>query len=85
MRIRIRNYSADVIDGMSLAGYSVGLTYDVGTTLANYMLASGLAEPILDDHSAFVVPLDALSELRACANDRPPRRPKRLKPSRGKS
>jgi hypothetical protein len=37
------------IDGIDLTHFEVGHVYDVGTTLANYLLASGYAKPIADE------------------------------------
>jgi hypothetical protein len=45
------------VDGMRLDRFVVGLTYDVGTTLGNYLMSSGFARPIQSDIPALVVPL----------------------------
>jgi hypothetical protein len=49
------------IDGVALARFELGRLYDVGTSLANYMMASGHAEPILDERPALIVPLEGVS------------------------
>lgn len=34
----------------------VGSVYEIGTTIANYLLAQGVAEPIDDDRAALIPP-----------------------------
>jgi hypothetical protein len=60
------------IDGIDLTHFEVGQIYDVGTTLANYLLASRYAKPIADD-----IPKDEVSKRshphdRHKAADKPP-------------
>lgn len=73
MRVRITRPLSGSIDGIQLSRFVVGLTYDVGTTLANYLLAQNLAVPIDPDTPALVLPIQDGSELSlpAMADDRP--------------
>ena len=56
--------------------------YEVGTSLGSYLLATGAAEPLIDQTPARIVPIDegrrqktsAPSSPRGMAGDRPPRR-----------
>jgi hypothetical protein len=48
MRVRILVPMKGTIDGIDLTHFEVGQIYDVGTTLANYLLASGYARPVVD-------------------------------------
>jgi CheY-like chemotaxis protein len=45
------------VDGIDLSKFLEGLTYEVGTTLGNYLLAQGWAEPAGADQPAAVIPL----------------------------
>lgn len=49
MRLRILTAMKDKVDGTDLAHFEVGHVYDVGTSLANYLLASGYAEPVAEE------------------------------------
>lgn len=86
MRVRITQASSGSIDGIQLSRFVTGLTYDVGTTLANYLLAEGLAVPVDQSISAVVLPLQDDSEpepakpLPFDADDRP----RRAKSGQGK-
>jgi CheY-like chemotaxis protein len=44
------------VDGIDLTKFLEGLTYDVGTTLANYLLAQQWAEPVSEQEAAAVLP-----------------------------
>lgn len=46
MRLRITQSAPGSVDGIDLSRYVEGCTYDVGTTLANYLLAQGWAVPV---------------------------------------
>jgi CheY-like chemotaxis protein len=46
VRVRITRTLTGDVDGIDLTKFLEGLTYDVGTTLANYLLAQGWAEPV---------------------------------------
>ena len=66
MRIRIlRVPEGDVeVDGVSLAAFQVGMMYDVGASLATYLVSSHCAAVIESDTPALVVPLtDMRSDL----------------------
>jgi hypothetical protein len=47
MRVRILVPMKGTIDGIDLTHFEVDQIYDVGTTLANYLLASGYARPVV--------------------------------------
>jgi two-component system response regulator MprA len=49
VRLRITKELRGEIDGIDLSRYREGLTYTVGSTLANYLLAQGWAVPEPDD------------------------------------
>jgi CheY-like chemotaxis protein len=64
MRLRIKRSLSGTIEGTDLSRFIQGLTYDVGTRLANVMLAEGWAEPVDDaerDEPALVIPLSRFS------------------------
>ena len=79
MRVRITQRLSGSIDGIQLTRFVTGLTYDVGTTLANYLLAEGRAVPVDESTPALVLPIQDDSEfqaknpLPADAQDRPRR------------
>ena len=87
MRVRITQALSGSIDGIQLSRFVTGLTYDVGTTLANYLLAEGLAVPVDESTPALVLPIQDDSELKSEkplpseAHDRP-RRPGRRRRQR---
>ena len=58
MRVRITRALTGDVDGIDLSKFVEGLCYDVGTTLANYLLAQGWAEPAAGDQPAAVIPLN---------------------------
>jgi CheY-like chemotaxis protein len=58
LRVRITETLRGDVDGIELSRFLEGLTYDVGTTLGNYLLAEGWAEPCSDDQPAAVLPLN---------------------------
>ncbi len=58
MRIRIISVMKGDIDGIDLTKFEIGHTYDMGTSLANYLMASGYAMPVADERPGLVVPLD---------------------------
>jgi hypothetical protein len=57
MRIRITMPMKGEIDGIDLTRFQVGQVYDMGPSLANYLMASGYAMPVVDEKPALVVPL----------------------------
>jgi two-component system, chemotaxis family, chemotaxis protein CheY len=57
LRVRITRTLKGDVDGIDLTKFLEGLSYDVGTTLGNYLLAQGWAEPAADDVAA-VLPLN---------------------------
>jgi hypothetical protein len=67
VRLKITKQLAGSIDGLHLGRFTVGEVYDIGTSLANYLLAVGAAEPVVDDRTTHDVPVDhdeLLNELR---------------------
>ena len=56
MRVRITVVMKDRIDGINLEQFEVGHIYDIGTSLVNYLLASGYAVPVNDERAAPIVP-----------------------------
>ena len=80
MRVRITGSMHGSIDGIDLTRFVVGSVYDMGTSLGNYLMASGYAEPIADESPALITPLDQSSRLQFTkptldqAADRPRRR-----------
>ena len=55
------------IDGLHLGRFVVGQVYDLGTSLANYLLAIRAAEPVMDQQTAPSEPMEhheLLDELR---------------------
>ena len=67
MRLKITKPLRGSIDGLHLGRFAVGEVYDVGTSLANYLLAVGAAEPVGEERAARDLPVDhaeLLNELR---------------------
>jgi hypothetical protein len=58
MRIRITEPLTGSIDGIQLDRFRVGEAYDMGTTLASYLLAVGVAVPVIEESPARIVALD---------------------------
>ena len=56
MRLRITRQLWETIDGIQFSDFRTGYVYEVGTTVANYLLASGAAEPVDDDEPHIVLP-----------------------------
>src|SRR4029434_7384555 len=56
MRLRITRQLPESIDGIQFAAFRPGYVYEVGTTIANYLLASEAAEPVGDDQPYLILP-----------------------------
>ena len=56
MRLRITRQLRESIDGIQFSAFRSGYVYEVGTTIANYLLASGAAEPVGDDQPYLILP-----------------------------
>ena len=56
VRVRITTYLTGSVDGIDLSKFLEGLTYDIGTTLGNYLLAQQWAEPVLHGEPAAILP-----------------------------
>ena len=63
MRIRITQRLSGSIDGIQLGRFIPGLTYNVGTTVANYLLAERLAVPLEPTIPALTLPIQGDSEV----------------------
>jgi hypothetical protein len=51
VRILITRPRRGEIEGVELATFQVGATYDVGSSLAAYLIATKSADPVIDDTS----------------------------------
>ena len=58
VRIRITRQPIGTVDGIELSKFLEGLSYDIGTTLANYLLAQRWAVPINDNEAVAILPLN---------------------------
>jgi CheY-like chemotaxis protein len=58
VRVRIIRELSGSVDGIDLSKFLEGLTYEVGTTLGNYLLAQGWGEPASQQDPAAVLPLN---------------------------
>jgi CheY-like chemotaxis protein len=58
VRVRITRQPEGSVDGINVTRFLVGLTYDVGTTLGNYLLAQRWAEPADEHEPAAILPLN---------------------------
>jgi hypothetical protein len=92
LRIKITQPLLGSIDRIQLGQFVPGCVYVVGTSLGNYLLAMGAAEPVSDESPALLTPLQqmarppatlkrggAFAALLDRAADRPPRK-KRIRP-----
>ena len=62
MRVRIIQTLTGDIDGIRLDQFRVGEVYDISTSLACYLMASGGAEPVADERPDRVIPMDEDAE-----------------------
>jgi hypothetical protein len=46
------------LDGLRLDNFKIGEMYDIGTSLATYLMSCGFAIPVVDERPARIVPLD---------------------------
>jgi CheY-like chemotaxis protein len=72
LRVRITRRLHGTIDGFELSRFMEGFTYEVGTHLANVLLAEGWAVPVADherDEPALVVPLSARPRVLVVEDD----------------
>jgi two-component system response regulator MprA len=58
VQVRITKSLSGSVDGIDLSKYLEGLTYEVGTTLGNYLLAQGWAVPAAGNQPAAILPLN---------------------------
>jgi hypothetical protein len=52
MQVHIISAMSGQIDGIDLTRFRVGSVYEVGTSLANYLMAAGSAEPVINEPPA---------------------------------
>ena len=67
MRVRITQHLTGSIDGIQLRRFRLGEVYDMGPSLANYLMAMGYALPVVDERPALITPLDDAETSRAQA------------------
>jgi hypothetical protein len=58
MRVRITRQMAGSIDGIHLNHFEVGEVYDIGVSLAHYLMVCGFALPVIDESPARIVPMN---------------------------
>jgi CheY-like chemotaxis protein len=58
VRVRITRQPTESVDGIDLTKFLEGLTYEVGTTLGNYLLAQQWAEPVTEGGPAAIFSLN---------------------------
>ena len=58
MRVRITREMSGNLDGLRLDSFKIGEVYDIGTSLATYLMSCGFAIPVVDERPARIVPLD---------------------------
>lgn len=58
MRLRITREMSGNLDGVRLDSLKMGEVYDMGISLANYLMSCGFALPVVDERPARIVPLD---------------------------
>jgi hypothetical protein len=63
MRVLITKQLSGSIDGIQLSRFIKGLTYDVGTTVANFLLAEGAAVPTKEKAAALVLPIREVADV----------------------
>jgi len=51
------------VDGIALSRFNVGHTYDLGASLATYLMVSGWATAVAETGPTMVIPLDDLDSL----------------------
>jgi len=57
LKLRITRDLSGVVDGVDLSRFLQGLTYDVGTSIGNYLLCQGWAIPVAADTPDSLLPL----------------------------
>jgi hypothetical protein len=58
VRVRIvRPPGEEIVDGIALAHFKIGLVYSVPAALATLMVVEGWAEPVLDDAAPTLPPV----------------------------
>ena len=58
MRVRITREMSGDLDGLRLDSLKIGDVYDVGMSLATYLMSCSFAVPVVDERPARIVPLD---------------------------
>lgn len=58
MRVRITREMSGSIDGIHLDHFKVGEVYDIGISLAHYLMGCGFALPVVDESPARIIPMN---------------------------
>ena len=58
MRVRITRQMSGSIDGIHLDYFEVGEVYDIGISLAHYLMGCGFVLPVVDESPARIVPMN---------------------------
>ena len=76
MRVKILTRMKGTVDGIDLARFEVGQVYNLRTFLANYLLASGYAEPVTNypPRADVVSQRSRGPDLQKAPDNKPPRR-----------
>ena len=59
MQVRIRKPSEGIVQGVSLSRLQPGLTYELDSRLALYLVVIGVADPVPASAHALAVPVDS--------------------------
>lgn len=62
MRVRITQGLSGSIDGIQLTRFQEDHVYDMGISLASYLVALGYATPVADERPALVIPIDEAAD-----------------------
>jgi hypothetical protein len=87
VRLKITKQLSGSIDGLHLGRFAVGGVYDIGTSLGNYLLAMGAAEPVGDEGAGSDQPVDPhelLNELRRRLGGAEPSSPAKASDGKGR-
>ena len=71
MRLRITREMCGSIDGIRLDDFKVGEVYDVGISMAHYLMGCGFALPVADERPARIVPVTSEETQRSATLSEP--------------
>lgn len=71
MRLRITREMCGTIDGIRLDDFKTGEVYDVGISLAHYLMGCGFALPVADERPARIVPVTSEETQHAATRSDP--------------